>query len=314
MEYQEPVVSKKRSPIWIFSKAIFALLALFILLIITYSYLINPCSVPISYAIGNIDPRFKISQTQLRDIVDESASRWNKQLGEKIYTYNPNANLKINLVYDDRQAKLDATKIKIAEFDSTSTSTEQFRAKVENLSNQYQKDLQDYNNRVAYWNTRGGAPEATYNQLNNERTALEKRRLDINKMASLLNAQISENNSNINDFNTQLEQDKGKIITTGEYFADGSKINIYTFGDEQELRLVLMHELGHAMSKDHDSQPQSILYPVLEKQDLANPIPSSEDINMVSKKCNLKSSYSFDIPLFDNIKNSLKRLVSSSIS
>lgn len=265
--------------------------SLTLLLVIGYFFyaniIMNPCDIPIHYSIGNIDSRFKISSTEVNQVVEDAADRWNRTLGENIYTYDPNARLKINLVYDDRQQKLDNLKSQISQFDQTSQTINQFRSKVEKLSSQYETDLNAYNQKVAYWNAQGGAPTAVFNQLNTERASLDKRRIQINQMASLLNTQISENNGNISEFNDQIEKDSNKIITSGEYFTDGKKINIYTYGDEKELRLVLMHELGHAMSHQHDVQATSIMYPVLQDQNMDNPLPSEEDKAMVGKICGL---------------------------
>ena len=107
-----------------------------------------------------------------------------------------------------------------------------------------------------------------------------------------------------------MESDKSKIITTGEYFADGSKINIYTYGDKNELRLVLMHELGHAMSNDHDADPKSILYPVLQAQDMTNPQPSSEDLTMVDGECKLNSSKMKNWPVIQPLAQYFRSLIS----
>jgi len=107
-------------------------------------------------------------------------------------------------------------------------------------------------------------------------------------MAALLNTQIDEHNSNVNNFNQELSEEAGKMETEGEYFSGGTKINIYTFENANDLRLVLMHELGHALSTEHDSQATSIMYPVLQDQNLADPMPSSEDTALADNKCRLK--------------------------
>lgn len=276
----------------LFKSCLTAILLLAIIGAGLYYYLprlLNPCSVPVQYTIGDIDPRFKISRDEVEKTLNDATRRWNSTLGKTVYEENSGAKLRINLVYDERQQKLDETRAKISTFDSSLTTIEQFRAKLESLSTQYQSDLNGYNSDVNYWNSQGGAPSDTYNQLNSERVSLEQRRLQINKMAALLNAQIDDHNSNVSDFNQQLASDKNKIVTSGEYFTNGSKIDIYTYGDEKELRLVLMHELGHALSTDHDSQATSILYPILGAQDLSDPLPSSEDINLVDSKCRLSN-------------------------
>lgn len=282
----EPVQSKK-SPFGTF-------LSLGILVAIGvafyYTLINNPCDLPISYSVGNIDSKFGISADEVKEIVDDAANRWNEPLRQIAYRYDPDSKLKINLVYDERQQKLDMVKAKIAEFDNQNDSIDDFRSKIEKLSTAYEQQLTAYNQKVVEWNSKGGAPPEIYAQLEREKSVLEKTRNDINKMAALLNSRIGENNDNIAEFNDQIEKDKNKIVTTGEYFTGGDKINIYTYGDKEELRLVLMHELGHALSFEHEDDPGSILYPVLQDQDLSNPQPSTEDLALVDKSCGLSGS------------------------
>lgn len=309
MEETEPTefVPRNNRYSWIWIIVTFAVLFFFGYLF--YSEILkNPCDIPVAYTIGNIDSRFKISPAEVRNVADDAANRWNNNLHQQVYRYDPNAKLKINLVYDERQQKLDATKAQISEFDKESQTITEFRTKVENLSIEYQQDLDDYNARVTYWNSRGGAPADVYSQLNAERASLEQRRIKINQMASLLNTQISENNSNIQDFNSQLEKDKNKIVTSGEYFTDGTKINIYTYGDEKELRLVLMHELGHALSFSHDNISTSIMYPVLQDQNMESPEASTEDKDLMDKTCAIGTNSLDWETIIHRIRSKLSRL------
>ena len=78
---------------------------------------------------------------------------------------------------------------------------------------------------------------------------------------------------------------KGRIFDQGEY--DGKGINIYQFDNEDDLRLVIAHEFGHALTIDHVEDKYSIMYPIIGKQDAENPIPSQEDITALQERCNL---------------------------
>src|SRR5579863_1118865 len=61
-----------------------------------------PCSSPIPYTIGSVDPRFGLSNSQIISDLAEAVSLWNNAAGRKLLEYepnNPNA-MPVNFVYD----------------------------------------------------------------------------------------------------------------------------------------------------------------------------------------------------------------------
>lgn len=274
-----------------FSRCLTFVISAIVLLVLAsfavyFIYYYKTCQIPKKYSIGEIDPRFKVSKDDVLKTAKDAESRWDNQSGKVLFQYDPNSSFKINLIYDDRQANLDKMNAEVSKINTSGGTIEEFRSQVDAEISKYQTDLNDYNNQVAYWNGQGGAPPAEYQKLENERISLQNRQSDINKKASVLNLQIDEHNSNLNDVKSQIDTEKNKIVTQGEY--KGNEIDIYTFGNLDELRLVFMHELGHSLSKDHASDPKSILYYLLQDQDLTNPLPSSEDIALVKKECRIK--------------------------
>lgn len=248
-------------------------------------FLQNPCGVPVKYSIGNIDPRFKITSDEVLKTTVDAANRWNAQTGEAVLFYDPNAKLKLNLIYDERQAKIDKISSEIGTLDSSGNAIESLRTKIESSISQYRKDLASYNSKVSRWNSQGGAPADVFSQLENQQNDLETRRISINRSADLLSKQIDGHNSNLDQLNSEINSEKNKIITQGMYFPSDVKIDIYTFGNKDELRLVAMHELGHALTLGHDTQIKSILYPILGNQDLANPTLTDEDLQIFKSNC-----------------------------
>ena len=263
---------------------------------------LQSCNLPIKYSIGNVDPKFKLSDSEVLTIAKDAEIRWDNALGKNILEYDPNAPMKINLIYDQRQTEVDNLKSEIAKLDSSSNSLNDWSSKIDTIISNYEIDLNNYNsrlnnynNQVNYWNMMGGAPSYTYYSLQNEgsnldilRNNLEARRQNIIKMANLLDSESAKYNSDLEKLKGYMDQNKNKLITQGLYYTDGNKIDIFTFWDSEELRLVLMHELGHSFGIDHDQGSSSIMYSVLGDQNLSNPQPSQEDIQLVDSKCNIK--------------------------
>ncbi|MFA7243796.1 MAG: matrixin family metalloprotease [Patescibacteria group bacterium] len=299
MEENIQLTSNKRSSFW--PAAIFLILILMAGYYLYSVFLKNPCKLPVKYAIGNVDPRFKISNSDLSKIADDATSRWNSEAGEQVLLYDSSAKLKINLVYDERQANVDKLNSEVANLDSSGNAIDSAKSKLESMITSYESDLNDYNSTVQYWNLHGGAPQEVYTRLQSEKANLDKRRSQINDYISLLNIQINDHNSNLGQLNNEISTDQNKIITSGLYYPADPKIDIFTFGNSEELRLVLMHELGHALSLGHDAIDTSIMYSILGAQNLSDPMLSSEDIQMFNSTC--KSPIGFFQKLIDNFKN-----------
>jgi len=265
------------------------------------AYLKNPCELPVKYSVGDVDARFKISKDDVIKAADDAARRWNDQTGDANLVYDPSSNLKINLIYDERQAEIDKMTKEVGDLNSTGNAIDSLRQKVEIMIAQYQKDFAAYDAEVSRWNSQGGAQADTYTRLQSEREALEARRNSINNTTEVLNQQINDQNTNIDQINSQIDANKNKIITQGLYYPAEVKIDIFTFGNAEELRLAVMHELGHALSLDHNKITQSIMYPILGDQDLTNPTLSDEDKVLFTETC--KSPLSALKKMFQGLKN-----------
>ncbi len=64
----------------------------------------RPCTHPIAYSIGAVDARFGIANATLLADAKAAVAIWNKAEGKTILAYDPKAELKVNLVYDAREA------------------------------------------------------------------------------------------------------------------------------------------------------------------------------------------------------------------
>src|ERR1035437_3689737 len=66
---------------------------------ITYSY----CDHPITYRLGSVDTRFKLSESEFLKDTQTAADIWNSSYSKPLLKYDPNGQLSINMVYDSRQ-------------------------------------------------------------------------------------------------------------------------------------------------------------------------------------------------------------------
>ena len=129
---------------------------------------------------------------------------------------------------------------------------------------------QAFNDAVASWNAKGGAPQADYDALQVEKSDLEKESERLKSVyASLsdtlvtINAKIVRHNDLVTSVNAKIDANNvnaNKAFTEGFYDPNTHEITIYQYTDEIHLERVLAHELGHALGMNHNDNPDSIMY------------------------------------------------------
>lgn len=271
----------------------------------------QPCSRPLEYAIGNIDPNFGISQNEVEQLAAQAAEVWNKAEGKTLLQYNPAATFKINLIYDDRQAQSEAAKELEGDLRNLEATDSTLKDQYDSLSvaykkkvdaynkdvADYKKDLDKYNADVAYWNEKGGAPASEYDKLKEEKNDLEdeygkinQERTAINKLINQTNSIAKKENQIVANYNNTVATYKSQYGDTQEFekgVFDGQKIDIYQFKAAADLRLTLVHELGHYLGIPHVENSKSIMYYLIGDQDMNSPTLTTEDLATLNDICKL---------------------------
>jgi len=283
-----------------------------------YTAVLGPCDRPLAYSIGQFDTQFGVSEETFKAKIKEAETVWETTLERDIFSYEPNAKFKINLIFDERQ-KVTVAKQKTEfglsavedVFKNLDSSFNIFKAKYEARAASYEvasasfKRRQfEYESKVNYWNSRGGAPTKEYAELQNEAKALQRESSTLNQEASALNAMSRELNALLKqrndaaerynkvaeDYNKKyghgLEFDQAEYISEGGLWPIG-KINVYQFGDTRDLTLALAHEFGHALSMDHVENSKSIMYYLTQSDTLGPLTPSAEDLTELRRVCRM---------------------------
>lgn len=275
----------------------------------SYFFQSRPCQKPIAYAMGSIDPRFGISPEQFQADIAEAVQFWERAIGYPVFQSDPAANFKIQLVYDERQLASDeaaALESGLERLNSQQAALEKQRGRLSQAYDQklaafkkqmseYEKAIEEYNQKVITWNERGGATPEVYAELKKEEKALKKTAESLTKKEEELNALAKQANTIIDKEQNMVAEYNEAVTTYRSQYGgaqefekgvfDPAGITIYQFRERADLRMTLIHELGHSLGLGHIENPQSIMYYLMGEQDLKQPTLTAEDRQEMQRVC-----------------------------
>ena len=237
---------------------------------------VRPCGHVVRYSIASVDPRFGTATSTVVAEARAAANIWNAAGGKTLLAYDPAGEVKINLVYDEREsaAKLGQS---IAREQASLDAT---RASLDSAKAQYDAREAAYNQEVAQINARGGASPSQFSILTDEKQSLLA-------LGSSIESQVASYNLAVRSFNQQVASYNatvGHTFEEGQYVSDasGERINIFEYVNDSQLERVLAHELGHAIGLDHNGDPASIMYAENESGNLK---PTQADLDALKALC-----------------------------
>lgn len=126
----------------------------------------------------------------------------------------------------------------------------------------------------------------------------QKQRLDVEaqqlqQQIDTFNANVQQTNQHVDTINQLNQQFNQSIAQFNQRFQarqfdkgqfNGREINIYEFQNINDLRLTLAHELGHGLGILHTDDPESLMYPILEKQNFEQFTLKAADIALLNSR------------------------------
>ena len=258
-----------------------------------------PCAVPMEWSIGRVDPRFGLTRERALRAARQAASLWEEAADEELFRFSAEAGFPVVFEFDERQAALQARSARVRALEEEEGGVEAERAELEEASRRleaagerYQRDLADYDRALRSYQAdlermrrKEEVPPDVRAELERRGAELDERARELRERQRELNRLSDEMRADVQRFNQRvgrLREDQSafvrdfptvaaesgtydETVTTrdGRVVSVDRRIRIFQFAGDEDLVLVLAHELGHALGLGHAREGGAVMSMVI---------------------------------------------------
>lgn len=260
----------------------------------------QPCQDPLYFNVGDIDSRFAITTREATAAARDAAALWNSE-SDTLLVYRDSSSdqptdIAIHFVYDKRQKRTDAEyrfreqiRARQTRLDQIKKQHEERRARFEKKAERYEifakrtaRELSELNTWVSEKNEAGGFKEDKLKEFEKRKADVEKRQQQVRRLKDQLSSEAQSINREMENLNREFDDLNDMTDRYNKEFAgsmkftkatyqqrgNGGVIKVHQFMSKNELRLIIAHELGHALGIDHLTNPGSVMFSQMGEQDL----------------------------------------------
>lgn len=246
------------------------------------------CAPPVTFHIGDIDDGFDVDRYELRQALVAAAAMWDDTTQANLFREHRDAGMAVNLVFDERQAAaeqraneqqtLSRREQELAdretELERRRRRFEEAMAELERRRETYEQRVREHEDAVEAWNAgrvertpegrarleeRGEELQRMRQQLEERHETLQERRSELQAEREELMAAMDEHNQQVSAYNKEAASASGFEMGRYEHEDGERSISVFKALNPDELRLVLAHELGHALGITHVDDPGAVM-------------------------------------------------------